>query len=733
MASVSSIRSKEWRAKRKDDAEYWEQERKRKRKARQSCSEEKKQHDRELSKKRQKRFRERKKSAKCNVTFLPLDISTVNDGGRVPAISDDVRSSGEFGILSVSNPNTFHVSMDTDLDKGPGDSVCESAEIEEEGGPVFLYNVDGNNWHKKSKPLTEQCGNKGAEGMASISVTGGEGREAYFKRIQASLSEVEDFDLLQMKCNEFSHQIEEMYPIENLPTLDVTGYQLDNVASSLYPHEDAPDDFVPIRTVGDGNCLPRVGSLFAFGNEKHHNEIRVRMFIELCRYEHYYLDDSYLKRGTEQGLVNISKTLALFSDVFVPHEEDGVRLAFRQYVKNILKTNSFNGMWSIFALSSVLGVQALSIYPSYGGYNVRPDLHRLVMPRVFRQEKSKTVHIMWTSTHGKQVEPKSWTPNHFVAVLPTLDRRPTPRENDDLPMQHEQSGSQPITDSIRGSEPIESLSSNFDASVESPTTHFLNSVCTRDATIVPNDKADSRTTVLAPTDHMNIGNPTRVNNTFLSHLNERNPSKDMIDQHGAMDLRSEDRCPLHSKEELLYLCTTCGALPVCYKCHLESHQQHTFADLKMCLEANEMIYLKKITKKHEENLKNKIKQQKQDHVENMESIDRKIETTFEYYKGQLAKWKHLMHETKSKSDQKVIDRMQVLESELRDTDAFAAKACHYLKSLPISKRLSVMTAEPQPENISKSHPRLHLLFRAGPDTSLDQFGTLAEIPYHDEL
>ncbi|XP_021349379.1 uncharacterized protein LOC110447792 [Mizuhopecten yessoensis] len=730
MASVSSIRSKEWRTKRKDDADYWEQERKRKRKARQSRSEEKKQHDRELSKKRQKRFRERKKSAKCNVTLLPLNIAAVNDRGRVPAISDDVRSSGELAILPVSNPNTFHVSMDTDLDKGPVDSVCELAEIEEEGGPVLLYNFDGNNWHKKSKPLTEQCGNKGAEGMASISVTGGEGREAYFKRIQASLSEVEDFDLLQMKCNEFSHQIEEMYPIENLPTLDVTGYQLDNVASSLYPHEDAPDDFVPIRTVGDGNCLPRVGSLFAFGNEKHHNEIRVRMFIELCRYEHYYLDDSYLKRGTEQGLVNISKTLALFSDVFVPHEEDGVRLAFRQYVKNILKTNSFNGMWSIFALSSVLGVQALSIYPSYGGYNVRPDLHRLVMPRVFRQEKSKTVHIMWTSTHGKQVEPKSWTPNHFVAVLPTLDRRPTPRENDDLPMQHEQSGSQPITDSISstipvlGSVTIESLSSNYDASVESPTTHLLNSVCKRDEKIGTNGKAHSGTTLLAPTDHMNIGDPTRANSTFLSHSDERDVFDDMI-EHEAMDLRGVDRCQSHTQEQLVYLCKTCGELPICYKCHLESHQQHTFTDLKMYLAANERMYLQKITKKHEENLKKEIKHQKQVHVENMESIDKEIETVFAHYNGLLEK--------KSESSKKIEDQIRILESMLEDTDTFTDKERGRLKSLPVPERLSVMTAEPRADDMIKGQAHAHLVLFPGPAHLLDQLGALEEIPYHAEL
>lgn len=58
---------------------------------------------------------------------------------------------------------------------------------------------------------------------------------------------------------------------------------VDNVSLQLFPEKDQfCSGFQPVRVYGDGNCLPRTGSLYAFGDEHHHNEIRCRIVLEMC-------------------------------------------------------------------------------------------------------------------------------------------------------------------------------------------------------------------------------------------------------------------------------------------------------------------------------------------------------------------------------------------------------------------------------------------------------------------
>ena len=73
------------------------------------------------------------------------------------------------------------------------------------------------------------------------------------------------------------------------------------------------------------------------------------------------------------------------------------------------------GIWQIFALSSVLQQDILSVYPKLRSINVRQDLHRLIHPRS-RQITPIIQHIMWTRTR-KGMKGTHWVPNHFVPVI----------------------------------------------------------------------------------------------------------------------------------------------------------------------------------------------------------------------------------------------------------------------------------------------------------------------------
>ena len=62
----------------------------------------------------------------------------------------------------------------------------------------------------------------------------------------------------------------------------------DLVACSIYP-SDAPTSLLPVKVLGDGNCLFRSASKLVFGNEGHHIEMRARCVVELLCESDYYL------------------------------------------------------------------------------------------------------------------------------------------------------------------------------------------------------------------------------------------------------------------------------------------------------------------------------------------------------------------------------------------------------------------------------------------------------------
>ncbi|KAI0209280.1 hypothetical protein LSAT2_006002, partial [Lamellibrachia satsuma] len=55
----------------------------------------------------------------------------------------------------------------------------------------------------------------------------------------------------------------------------------------------------PVSVSADGNCLPRSGSVLAFGHENLADEIRTRFFIELELNEDYNTNGSFLRQGGE--------------------------------------------------------------------------------------------------------------------------------------------------------------------------------------------------------------------------------------------------------------------------------------------------------------------------------------------------------------------------------------------------------------------------------------------------
>lgn len=111
---------------------------------------------------------------------------------------------------------------------------------------------------------------------------------------------------------------------------------------------------------------------------------------------------------------------AQYSDMYnvsMPLDKNSIRTIYQMEIMKIRLNKTYNEIWQIHALSSVLNVPIFSVYPQFGNPNVRKDLHRLILPR---RDKTRInpVFILWTSTRHKEMKPEHWTPNHFVPVLP---------------------------------------------------------------------------------------------------------------------------------------------------------------------------------------------------------------------------------------------------------------------------------------------------------------------------
>ena len=63
-------------------------------------------------------------------------------------------------------------------------------------------------------------------------------------------------------------------------------------------------------------------------------------------------------------------------------------------VMKCVRDGAFCSIWMLHGtcISSVIGAPVRSIYPNYGGMNVRGDIHRLILPRM-RRLGMYTIHV----------------------------------------------------------------------------------------------------------------------------------------------------------------------------------------------------------------------------------------------------------------------------------------------------------------------------------------------------
>ena len=242
--------------------------------------------------------------------------------------------------------------------------------------------------------------------------------EDFYEKLLSSLNRCQSFEELRDKCMGYREEVGDLN--SELPKF-IPNIQVDKQSVSLMPN-DLPgiNALMPARVSADGNCLPRSGSVHAYGDETHPIEMRARIVIELVTNEDVYMDSEYLRKGepmTDRQAKLLPASYTMYSDEYIPGTritDSTTKHVFQEETMKISQCGEYMGIWQLFALASVLKRSIYSVYPHRGSPCVRKHLHRKTTSRVTKFHDS--VAIMWTSTRSDMVN-QNWIPNHFVPLV----------------------------------------------------------------------------------------------------------------------------------------------------------------------------------------------------------------------------------------------------------------------------------------------------------------------------
>ena len=148
---------------------------------------------------------------------------------------------------------------------------------------------------------------------------------------------------------------------------------------------------IPSMTTGDGNCLFNAVSIALTGNEDRAPELRVRTSVEMALNA-----DTYKRR--------------LDYDQLLAHSP-----SYSASMKDCCTEGAYSSIWTMMALSAVIGLPIKSVYPPMNGTKCKAHTALSKLFVTDENEKRETLTVMW-SRMGPWRLP-TWTGNHFVPIL----------------------------------------------------------------------------------------------------------------------------------------------------------------------------------------------------------------------------------------------------------------------------------------------------------------------------
>ena len=188
-----------------------------------------------------------------------------------------------------------------------------------------------------------------------------------------------------------------------------------NLVALHYVPDDAPQGFVPCKTVGDGNCFNRSLSFICFKTQDMYTEMRVRLVYEAVLNARYYINNKYLSRGCnivyQRG--GPCKQIAMYASAYNPNENFDVVQIYKKEVLDMCQNGTYCGLWQMAQAANILRRPVTSVYPTKLHEGMLLDFNRSFYCIDNKYNDRDPVLIMWTPM---QVSANSY-PVHFVPLL----------------------------------------------------------------------------------------------------------------------------------------------------------------------------------------------------------------------------------------------------------------------------------------------------------------------------
>ena len=192
---------------------------------------------------------------------------------------------------------------------------------------------------------------------------------------------------------------------------------VDSIAAKFFPR-DGPKGYIPIETIGDGNCGYWALAHVLLSDEGRYQEVRARITFEAVLKEDSFLKHDILARGHLEGSKNSPAAYASYSGLLTPEittlNEQSIRTVYHRDVIANARDFTFMGVWQLHHAVEAFRCPIISVYPRYTNREVWKDINRVVLPINSVHDNKQPVHIIWTplSRNDKHCDVK-----HFVALL----------------------------------------------------------------------------------------------------------------------------------------------------------------------------------------------------------------------------------------------------------------------------------------------------------------------------
>ena len=192
---------------------------------------------------------------------------------------------------------------------------------------------------------------------------------------------------------------------------------VDSIAANCFPR-DGPKGYIPIETMGDGNCGYRALAHVLLSDEGRHHEVRVRITFEGVMNEDSFLNHDVLARGVSVGSENRPAAYASYSGLLTPEitclNEQSVRTVYHRDVIANARDCTHMGVWQLHHAAEAFRHPIVSVYPRYSNREVRRDINRVVLPINSVHDNKRPVNIMWTPLSKDDAH---CNVKHFIALL----------------------------------------------------------------------------------------------------------------------------------------------------------------------------------------------------------------------------------------------------------------------------------------------------------------------------